>query len=169
MKKLISATLVATLCLLAFGAPSCDQDKPRDVRLAEIGRDINLGLNEGVRFLRSSHQSGLIADAPYAHSLRAIKKIQTSADYANRELDAIATLDLTNKAAIITALDGIARAVQEALNDPQITSLPPEVAQRIRMRLAAFSLSLSVAKTIVAAIDKPTPKANIVFQIQGVK
>lgn len=164
MKRILATLLLLLLCFLA----GCGEPKSREIKLADIGRNVNFSLNEGVRFLRESHNRGLIGDAPYAASLRAAKKIQVAADHANAELDALATLDASNKLAVINALDGITNAVREALNDPSLTNLAPDVSLKINNVLTGFSLSVNVARTLVAAIKEPTPKAAIKFQFQGV-
>ena len=160
--------LFVLLCTFALLLSACGGQKSKEIKLAEVGRNVNLSLNEGVKFLRDAHDRKLIADAPYATALGHIRKIQIAADRANERLDALAVLDTTNSIAVVEALDDIVIAVQDALDDPNIATLSPDMRLRVANILTGFSLSVNLAKTIVASLQKPTPTASIKFQFQGV-
>ena len=54
--------LFVLLCTFALLLSACGGQKSKEIKLAQVGRNVNLSLNEGVKFLRDAHDRKLIAD-----------------------------------------------------------------------------------------------------------
>jgi hypothetical protein len=171
-RRYILSILVPLLLFQLAAASSCnpspEKPKSKDIQLAELGREINRGLNETVKALRTAHRGGLLQDAPYAFLLHKAKAIQTAADHANATLDQLSTLDLNNRENVLAALTEITLAVQNATNDPLFTLLSPNVQQQVNRVLSGISIGVQIASTLVSGLTRPTPPKDIRFQFTEV-
>lgn len=169
MRKTTTFLMPFLLFAMLFCATSCGGDKPRDVQLAEIGREINFSINQGVKTARSLHRSGFLNDDIYVHILQHSKRIQTSADVANKQLDRIAYVDANNKAQVMAVLARLINDVDNTLYDPAFQSIEKSTRDNISQYLRGISVSVRVASALVQVIEKPTSTKAIKFQYSGVK
>lgn len=145
----VKDTLTALLiCALLLPLTACGKEKS----LAQIGLDVNVGIQGAVKTLREINQAGRLSDAEYSRLLDRFEMAQAHADRLNQQLDALAVIDGSNKSEVLLAigeLSALIAAIAREL-DPQNEGL-----QRVAFFARLGVIALNSAAIAVAGINKP--------------
>lgn len=167
--KFIVAMLAIVLSVPLLSAGSCDTQEQKEITLANVGLVLNKSINEGLKKVRTARNAGLIAAEPYHQILNRIESAQNVVDELNKQLDKFATVDTTNKAALIAAFAEASSGIEPILTDPLFNVLPSDLRQGIIDKAKYAKSVLSIAASVAGLIEKPTSTKNVTFSVKGVQ
>ena len=153
----LALPLLLALALLLQG---CD----RETTLAQVGLQVNIGLNGGAKTLGALERAGKLDPLTYRRLLSKIAAAQRIADQLNAELDRLAVIDAADRPALLRQIGELSGAVADIISEIPETKDSADVIFYLRLAKAA----LTGASVSVAALKAPAAPGDVRVKVQKV-
>lgn len=175
MRRLISITLTVGLLVSSLAFTRCSDPDKAQRTIAAASYDAHLAVEAANRvaeaFNQTLNEQGVkrLSDPSYKAALRKLKEADEIVQRLALQIEAFTTIDATNKAAVITLIKDALFQVQGIMDDQLLVKIQPQTQGEINRWLMVVQIGLSGLQVAIAAIQTPTPTANVLVAQETVE